>query len=286
MRKYMTILRIIGFLLIVTLMGLSGCGGGSGGGAGTTFVGTWGISTKTDTFNADNSLTSSIIAPASSVDCTYSGGSYSVSGNTMTVPTLPNATPSSKSQAAFCATPTLAGYTATYSINPISGVTTGNSIDFTDTTTNSVTTEYSLAGQWQGTLADPHTLSGFGATLTLNINGTYSIVVIPIDPSTNNAINGTCILTGGTYTASGELMTLYRPTQVRPTGNATLTTNTSTATPAIMATDCLLAVYGAFQFNSPDPAINGKSTNWISINEKQLTVTETANMSQTHFTRL
>jgi hypothetical protein len=283
MRKYMTTLRIIGFLLIVTLMGLAGCGGGSGGGAGTTLVGTWGISTRTDTFNADNSLISSIIAPASSVDCTYSGGSYSVSGNTMTVPTLPNATPSSKSQAALCAPPTLAGYTATYSINPISGVATGNSIDFTDTKTNSVTTEYSLAGQWQGTLANPKILNGFGATLTLNIDGTYSIVVIPKDLSTGIDISGTCILTGGTYTASGDLMTLNRPTQVRATGNATLTTNTTTA---IMSTDCLLAVYGAFQFNSPDPAINGKSTNWISINEKQLTVTETANMSQTHFNRL
>jgi len=258
-------------LLLVLVLSLVACGGGgsSGGVAINPWVGTWGIAGETDTFNADNTLV------VSTGGCTYTGGTYLVSGSTLTITAAPTAaSPSGKAPAASCSvtsTPYPLGYSATYTITPATDTNTGSVLTgsvLTLTNGTATTQYYSLTGKWTtSTLHYPILLTGFSATLTLNADGTYLLSVVP------TGVNGSCDMSGGTYTANGESMTMYPPTQVTATGSATYNNTSSNGT------DCRLIVLQSIQNTTSVPF--APLVNWISISQGALTVTDILTIGNT-----
>jgi hypothetical protein len=186
--------RIIG-LCIAAIAGLTACGGGGSSATpagATSIVGTWGNGTETQTYRSNNTFASSVGG------CTYSGGTYAVAGNKVTVATVPTtATPSGTTPAACGSVPAgFSGYSFTYTIS-------GNTLTYTDST--GATPLYSLAGKWSN--------SGAAGTesYTFNADGSYVLFA-----SLTGA--GSCTFTGGTYTMSGEKLTFTAPTAGAMTG--------------------------------------------------------------------
>jgi hypothetical protein len=271
-------------LLLVLVSSLVACGGGgsSGGTAINPWVGTWGIAGETDTFNPDNTLV------VSTGGCTYTGGTYLVSGSTLTITAAPTAAvPSGNIQAATCSATSLPStypyplnYSASYTITPVTDPNTGNLLTTGSLLTlnngTAATPLYSLTGKWNtASLHYPLSVAGFGATLTLNADGTYLLSVVP--STVNGPINGSCDMSGGTYTASGESMTMYPPTQVTATGPAATFNNQN-----FITTDCKLAVLDAFQNSATtNPVYMAPLVNWISISQGALTVTDILTVGNT-----
>ncbi len=188
------------FLMVIASMAACGGGGGSSASSASSPVGTWGNATGTDTYNANNTFVTSFGG------CTYTGGTYTLSGNKITVTTVPTAaTPSGTAPAASCPLSStqsaLTGYSATFTLS-------GYTITVTPSA-GSVSTSYALAGKWQGA-----PVSGETTTFTFNGDGTYKLTVA--------ITGGTCDFTGGKYTASGELLTIdTAPTTGVATGSVT-----------------------------------------------------------------
>jgi hypothetical protein len=196
-------IRMIG-LILAAIFGLTACGGGGSSAASgaTSIVGTWGnaaTKAETDTFNSDNTFA------ISQSGCTYTGGTYSVSGNKLSVVTVPTgAVSSGTSPAGSCSASnatSLATYNFTYTI-------TGNTLTYVDS--NGTTLLYALTGKWSataGTLTSSFTFNADGSYVFAQANGT-----------------GSCSFTGGKYSVSGETLTFTSsPTAETHTGAVTCT---------------------------------------------------------------
>ena len=199
--KNMNAVKIFSILMVLAY--LSACGGGGGGNSSsstTSPVGTWGNATGTDTYNANNTFVTSFGG------CTYTGGTYALSGNKITVNAVPTAaSPSGTTPAGTCslsaAQTALTGYSATFTIS-------GSTITVTPSA-GSVSTSYALAGKWQGA-----EVSGITTTFTFNKDGSYIL--------TQTNTSGSCNFTGGKYSTSGELLTFdTAPTTGTATGSVT-----------------------------------------------------------------
>lgn len=181
-------LRFAGISLLA-LLGLVACGGSKttdspAAASSTSLVGTWGNATETDTFNANGTFA------ISKANCTYTGGTYSVAGNKLTVTAVPTTAVASGTVAPATActtatTSTLNGYSFTYTIS-------GNSLTYVDAT--GTYTVHQLLGKWTAPI------TGGTEVYTFNAGGTY------VYDLTATGL-GTCTFTGGTYTVSGETLT-------------------------------------------------------------------------------
>ena len=225
-------LKKIGVLVAAVAL-LAGCGGGgssAGGGQGSSdsIIGTWSNGSETDTFNADKTFA------LSQGGCTYTGGTYSISGNKLSVATLPAAAASSGTNpSGTCSTSgaaSLTGYYFTYTIS-------GNSLTYLDSA-GGTTNLYRLAGKWRITDA-----SGNSETYTFG-DGTYVY-------SVSLAGTGSCDFTGGTYTAVGETLTFNTaPTTGTPSSNSVTCTVANLA--GIANTKTTIAVTSATSMTATD----------------------------------
>lgn len=225
--------RIIG-LCIAAISGLTACGGGGGSSSTAastpSIVGTWGNGTETQTYRSNNTFASS------AGGCTYSGGTYTVAGNKVSVATVPTtATPSGTAPAACGSVPAgFAGYSFTYTIS-------GNTLTYVDIT--GTTPIYSLTGKWSN--------SGTAGTesYTFNADGSYVYIVTPTGL-------GTCTFTGGTYTISGETLTFA----TAPTAGAMTGTGVNCATSIVAGLGGLTSIITINSLNQMTATTAGTPT--------------------------